>query len=996
MLKNGIYEKIISNILNSDLESLRNSRDIQTSPVDPEELPRLLAAYLSEIIKLRLEQLRDQGKGIDSQISIVGSILRSIMSDSSFDPFVPVGGKPKMLLALSDKKPQIARSAEQYHLSRPLTSISQSSLFTGALREPSMYSELRKEIASSDRVDILVSFIKWSGLRLLIDELKKITDNGGRLRVITTTYLGVTDIKSVEALSQLQNTEIKISYDTKRTRLHAKTYVFQRESGFSTAYVGSSNLSNAAISSGLEWNVKITARDLPDAMEKINRTFESYWNSEDFEIYSHAKIDMLKNSLLSEKFGSNEETVPFIPDIHPYAYQKDILDKLSAERSLHNRNRNLIVAATGTGKTVVSAMDYRRFCLDNPGKPNRLLFVAHREDILRQSLGCFRSVLKDYNFGDLNVGSSDPQSIDHIFISIQMVNSRKLTEITDPSFYDYIIVDEFHHAPASSYQPLLTYYKPKILLGLTATPERMDGQNILQYFDNHIAAEIRLPEAINRKFLSPFQYFIVTDSISLKTAKWSRGGYDRDYLSGLYSNGSTASMERASLIVDSVMKYTDIGKVKGIGFCVSKAHCKFMSDQFNSYGIESVYLTSDSSEDERRNARFKLTSGVKFVFVVDLYNEGVDIPEINTILFLRPTESLTVFIQQLGRGLRISDNKDCLTVLDFVGQANANYSFEKKFTSILSSGSGRLEKEMKEGFPNVPAGCYIQLEKKAEEYILNNITKATGTRSWFISKISAFSSDTGQELNLKNFIEFYGVDTRDLYNKHSFSRLKVLAGISTDFNEPLEPVMTKAFSRICSIDSRRWINFLISVIDSKETLDYNIMKPEEKRMINMFQYTVWQKSYDQCGFSLPEEGILKIRKSGVLFDEILELLKYNLSSIDFIDRTYDAGFESPLDVYCSYTRDQILVAMDFMNPQSVREGVKYLPGWNTEILFVTLNKSEKDYTPSTLYRDYSISDSLFHWQSQSTTSEESKVGQRLHELFWLHHFSHLSASSLLR
>lgn len=162
----------------------------------------------------------------------------------------------------------------------------------------------------------------------------------------------------------------------------------------------------------------------------------------------------------------------------------------------------------------------------------------------------------------------------------------------------------------------------------------------------------------------------------------------------------------------------------------------------------------------------------------------------------------------------------------------------------------------------------------------------------------------------------------------------------------------------------------------KETLDYNIMKPEEKRMINMFQYTVWQKSYDQCGFSLPEEGILKIRKSGVLFDEILELLKYNLSSIDFIDRTYDAGFESPLDVYCRYTRDQILVAMDFMNPQNVREGVRYLPGWNTEILFVTLNKSEKDFTQSTLYRDYSISDSLFHWQSQSTTSEESKVGQR--------------------
>jgi superfamily II DNA or RNA helicase len=298
---------------------------------------------------------------------------------------------------------------------------------------------------------------------------------------------------------------------------------------------------------------------------------------------------------------------------------------------------------------VISALDYKRFCKQHPGQRCRLLFVAHREEILKQSLYTFRAVLKDANFGEMFVGSYKPESIDHLFVSIQTFNSRDFTAKTAPDFYDYIVVDEFHHAAAATYQKLLTHYQPKILLGLTAPPERMDGKSVLEYFNKRIAAEIRLPEAIDRKLLCPFQYFGVTDTVDLNTLKWSAGGYDKGELSNLYTLSGAVANRRADMVVNSLLKYvTDINEVKGLGFCVSIAHAEFMCRYFNRCGIPSMYLTGHSPDEERKAAKQRLVDGeVRFIFVVDIYNEGVDIPEVNTVLFLRPTDSLTVFLQQL-------------------------------------------------------------------------------------------------------------------------------------------------------------------------------------------------------------------------------------------------------------------------------------------------------------------------------------------------------------
>ena len=708
MLHPGLYEQVINNALNRELSEVPEACK-STAPIDTAEASKVLAQYLTEVVQKGLDNVQDNGGGIEAQIELANQIVSIIQTTTKEADFAALGvdRQAEQLLALLWKNdPRLAAGKAAKDIERPETSLAQSSLFTGAIHEPQMYTELKKEIVSADRIDMLVSFIKWSGLRLLMDELRQFTQNGGELRIITTSYMGATDVKAIEELRQLPNTKIKVSYDTKRTRLHAKTYVFYRDTGFTTAYVGSSNLSNAAISSGLEWNVKVTRKDLPETIDKIAATFESYWNAGEFEYYNEGQRERLARALKAEKYSETDHSGIYTLDILPYSYQQEILDKLEAERTVRGHNRNLVVAATGTGKTVISALDYKRFCKQHPGKPCRLLFVAHREEILKQSLYTFRAVLKDANFGELLVGNYKVDSIEHLFISIQTFNSQDFTAKTGADFYDYIVVDEFHHAAAPTYQKLLEYYQPQILLGLTATPERMDGKSILDYFGGRVAAEIRLPEAIDRKLLCPFQYFGVTDTADLSSLKWRTGGYDKAELSNLYTFSGMVAQRRADLVVNSILKYvTDIDEVKGLGFCVSIEHARFMADYFNTHGIPSIALTGDSPDEERNAAKQRLVSGeLRFLFVVDIYNEGVDIPEVNTVLFLRPTESLTVFLQQLGRGLRLAENKECLTVLDFIGQANKKYNFEEKFTALLSNTTHSVSREIKEGFVSAPKG----------------------------------------------------------------------------------------------------------------------------------------------------------------------------------------------------------------------------------------------------------------------------------------------------
>ena len=984
MLHHGLYEQLINHRMDRELADVPEERK-SVAPIDRAEASGVLARYLTGIVQKGLDNLADSGGDLSDQITLTNRIISLVQDATQETDFKALGvsGRAEQLLALlREKDPALAAGKSAKDLVRPESSMAKSSLFTGALHEPPLYLELRKETASADRIDMLVSFIRWSGLRLIMDALREFAQRGGELRVITTSYMGATDMKAVEELRKLPHAKVKVSYNTKITRLHAKAYIFHRDTGFTTAYVGSSNLSGAALTSGLEWNTKVTGQDLPETLDKIAATFESYWNDREFEYYSEQQKERLSRALHMEKHLEADHAGLYTLDIRPYAYQQEILDKLEAERTVRGCHRNLIVAATGTGKTVIAALDFRRFCKKHPHRACRLLFVAHREEILRQSLYTFRAVLKDANFGELFTGNFRPESIDNLFISVQTVNSQQFCEKTPPDFYDFIVIDEFHHAAAPTYQTLLNHYRPLVLLGLTATPERMDGRNILSWFHHRIAAEIRLPEAIERRLLCPFQYFGVSDSIDLNTLKWSAGGYDKGQLSNIYTFSGIIARKRADLILSSVLRYvTDIDEVKGLGFCASVAHAAFMSDYFNAHGVPSLSLSGTSATEERRTAKDRLVKGeIRFIFVVDIYNEGVDIPEINTVLFLRPTESLTVFLQQLGRGLRLAEHKDCLTVLDFIGQAHRKYSFERKFTALLSYTTPNLSREIKNGFSCVPRGCSIQLEKMAARHILDNIRAAFSSRSGLVSRLATFKEDTGLAPTLSNVLEHYHLAPGNLYKFSSFSRLCAEADVIDDFSEEMESTLAKALARFAAANSRRWLRFLLNILPHLADTDIGTLSEMEQRMMQMFYVTVWGRAAETWNSPEVRKRLRALYESPVMFAELTDLLQYRYEHIDFVDTPSDLGFACPLDVHCTYTRDQLLVAMDVPNPSTVREGVKWLPEKKLDLFFITLNKADRDYSPTTMYKDYSISEHLFHWQSQSTTGEDSPTGQR-----YIHH-----------
>ncbi|NLV59916.1 MAG: DUF3427 domain-containing protein [Clostridiales bacterium] len=984
MLRPGIYEQVIDRRLAQALDQLPENRKATTA-LDQAEASSILSRYVADVVRKALERMHDVKSELSDQVALVNQLVAMVGEMAQEDlESISVDERAQQLLALlGEQDPRLALGKSARDVVRPETSLAQSSLFTGAVHEPQMFSELKKEIASADRIDMLVSFIKWSGLRLIMEELTEFTRRGGQLRIITTSYMGATDIKAIQELATLEKVQIKVSYDTKRTRLHAKTYVFYRDTGFTTAYVGSSNLSNAAISSGLEWNVKVTAQDQPQTIRKIAATFDAYWHSDEFEYYSNAQRNRLYQALKAERYTG--ERPQFLFDIRPYPYQQEILDKLQAEREVRGHWRNLVVAATGTGKTVIAALDYRRFCKQNPGKANRLLFIAHREEILRQSQATFACILKDVNFGELYVGGIQPGTLDHLFVSVQTLHSQALYDRLPADYYDYIVIDESHHAAAVSYGKALEHFRPKVLLGLTATPERMDGKSILDYFEGRIAAEIRLPEAIDRKLLCPFQYFGVSDTVDLSELHWVRGGYDRSELSNVYTMNRAVAQKRADHILQSLDRYVaDLNDVKALGFCVSVEHARFMAEHFNQCGFPSMYLVGTSSDEDRRSARQRLVSGkIRILFVVDIYNEGVDIPEVNTVLFLRPTESLTIFLQQLGRGLRLFDGKDCLTVLDFIGAANRKYNFEEKFAALLSGSHHNVEYELQHGFVNVPKGCYIQLEKKAAQIILGNIRQSYGFRAKLVSLIQSFEEDSGQPLTLGSFLRYHHMDARWLYAKFSFSRLCVEAGVREPFCETIEETMTRAFSRLVAIDSRRWIQFLLDLLPRLDDVDFTTLSHLEQQVLNMFYTTVWQETIEDFSADRVWENLYALSDSPVMLEELMELLRFRLDEIDFIDIPAGLPYDCPLDVHCSYSRDQLLVALDFQQPRTLREGVKYLKDKKTDVLLITLNKSDKDYSPTTLYNDYAISPILFHWQSQSTTSADSTTGQR-----YIHHKKH--------
>lgn len=980
----GIYEEIISKSLKQRLANIDSTRFyVCENGIDKAEAAKLLTRYIASILYRILKDFNGD-LSLQNQLVFCNDLLLFIdqkLSDIDLsNNIVDIEGK--ILNAILSKIGSTDNLLNHEILNiTPKTGLTTSTLFTGSSSEISLDSEIEKEILSSDRIYWIVSFIRWSGVRIFEDSLKKFTSKkGNEFKIITTCYMGASQPKAIEFLSSLPNTEIKISYNTNHERLHAKSYIFERESSFDTAYIGSSNLSHSALTKGTEWNLKTTSKENQHIIDKAKGTFLAYWNNPDFEEFKIGGIEKFKKAIRSAN-QKNEDSIIANFRISPYPFQNEILEKLEVERVIHGSFKNLLVAATGIGKTVIAAFDYKRFKLKNQTQSN-LLFIAHREEIIKQSQASFCGILNDPDFGELWVGKDTPESYDHLFISIQTFNSNIefFKERFTSDYYDFIIIDEVHHISADSYRPILQLFDPKILLGLTATPERMDGQWIASDFNNRIAAETRLPDALRMGLLSPFQYFCVTDdTANLRTVRWANGKYDSNELVKLYTLDDT----RLRLILQTIEKYlTDIDNTKALCFCVNKSHAMYMADKFKKYNLKAEYIISEPGRDaelRRKTIRQKLVMGeLNFVFSVDIFNEGIDIPEINTVLFLRPTESLTIFLQQLGRGLRLAENKECLTVLDFVSQANERYNYAEKFRSLIGKTNHSIDKEISQGFPHLPFGCAIKMEQKAQKYILANITSAIFDLRRLRREIATFENNSHKSLNLSNFTDFFNLNIRTIYKgQNCWHTLKSEAfNLRTHLTEK-ENVISRNLKRLTHIDSPRYLSFIEELLKMNFKIGDVFLK-ENLQFLTMLYYDLWQKPFQIFGFVSIKDAFAEIGKHNWITNEISEIIESLRNHIIHLPFRYEPHFKNVLEVHASYTRDELLAHFNlstFEKAYNSQEGVIRIKDINTELLLVTLNKSDRDFSPSTMYEDYAINESMFHWQSQNSIHPDSPVGK---------------------
>lgn len=962
----GLYDHLLTKAIETKISHLGDSNIAELTPVDAEEAHSVLAQYLEHRIAEGLAHYRG-ADAAEKQQQLVDQIEATLATalgneeSSAFGVVTPL----RRLLAI---RPAAAQSDSV----RPESPLSRSSLFTGTRLDASLGSQLRKEIATCDRVDILCSFIKWSGLRVLLDHLRELVEktpgSDPIIRIITTSYMGATDPKAVEVLRELPRTEIRISYDTKRTRLHAKAYLFHRKTGFGSAYVGSANLSNAALSEGLEWTTKLSQYELPYLWEKVTGTFETYWQDDEFQAFDQEAIPRLRRAIQTERSVASEPGMTLNFDLRPFPFQEEILDSISAEREVQGKHRHLVVAATGTGKTMIAAFDYARVARQWGRKP-RLLFIAHRKELLSQALAAFRCVIRNQNFGDLLVDGNNPGQREHLFCSIQSYNSRNLVNEAEDR-YEYIVLDEFHHAAAPSYQALLGRVRPTILLGLTATPERSDQLDVLSWFDGRPSAEIRLPDAINRRLLCPFQYFGIADSVDLSGVSWQRGGYQTDELDGLYTGNHVRAQLILEKLCETVLNVTD---VRGLAFCVSVAHAEFMAQFFNKHGIPAIALSALSSHEERNAAQQRLRErAVNFIFVVDLYNEGVDIPEVDTILFLRPTESLTVFLQQLGRGLRLHPEKECLTVLDFIGIQHKEFRFASRFRALNGKPTAKMDDEIVNAFPHLPSGCVIKLERVAQQRVMENVQQSIRlVRPRMLASLRELKQYLDRVPTLEDAIDYFDATLDELLKRGLWSRLLADAGIGQAVVAPDEQQLAKGIRRLCHVNCPQQIRAL------KEYLLQPRLSAARgaPALIEMLHVSLWGTLHTELAL---EQAMQKLAMNSSAIDDLGAVLDYRLKHSPLIETTDTSAYD-PLAIHAAYTRDEILVALghwSFSSRPSQREGVLHLRDRKLDVFFVTLQKTEDEYSPTTMYEDYLISHDLFHWQSQSNTSAQSSTGRR--------------------
>ena len=952
-LEPGLHDELVDEELASALDALEDEALATLRQLEADQLTRHAPLHLARALQRALASKED----LADQLALCNDLLEVLQAHRIAPP------------------PRLLEAVELAPAERPLLAPGANGLLANDGRHPALDEVLRHELPSAEHVDLICAFIKWEGLRLIRPALQAHLARGRPVRVLTTTYMGVTEPRAVEELEAM-GAHVRVCYETQTTRLHAKAWLFERPRECSSALIGSSNLSGSALTDGMEWNVRLSQRLAPRVLERFRRLFESYWRASLFEPYDQARFVAAARAF----DGARPSGPGAAPPPEPYPHQHEILEALRRERDVHGRRHNLVVAATGTGKTLVAAFDFREHLRRAPS--TTLLFVAHRQDILEQSLEAFRWVLGDDAFGELYVGGHRPERGEHVFASIQSLSSGQGPAALGPGAFDVVVIDEFHHAAAPTYDALLEHLKPKYLLGLTATPERADDEPVLGWFDGHIAAELRLWDALDRQLLAPFHYFGIDDQTDLSQVSWRRGGYDTGELEQLY----TADDIRVRLILRQLCQIvTDPARMRALGFCVSIKHAEFMAEAFCEAGFQALALTSRSTDEERAQAPGRLERGeLQIIFTVDLYNEGVDIPCVDTLLMLRPTESATIFLQQLGRGLRHAPGKACLTVLDFIGAAHRKFRFGERYRALTGSSRAELREGLDGGGLYLPPGCALELDEISTERVLDSVRDALSLRQ------TARELGATGDVPMGEFLEEVGLEVDELYQTKSWSwtKLRQRAGhIDAEaYRAAFDESIGQRIRRLTHIDDPERLRLYLELLGPGEP-DPGSLTQGQVRQVAMLYNRLWGPKTPSGGHAeSPAQALATLRAHELVRAELRELFEVLAAHAharpdvhplcDLIEGWPEA---IPLSAHATYTRQELFAAfgeVGFGEYKSHREGVWYHEPTGADVFLITLDKSADHYTPGVMYEDYPIDERRFHWESQNSTGPDTPVGQR--------------------
>ena len=852
-------------------------------------------------------------------------------------------------------------------------------------RESKVRNEIIDQLRGCDEFIISTAFITLGGITPLLEEFKNLEKNNIKGKILTTDYLAFTEPKAIKKLNSFKNIEVRM-FTTENEGFHTKGYIFKKNNNYS-AIVGSSNLTAKAMVENKEWNVGFTSTKDGEILHNLLNEFDELWNeSKDLDDILPSYEKLYNDNVNFRHIREITKEIENVPELIPNSMQEKFLTNI---RNLikNDEKRAILVSATGTGKTYASAFAVKDF------NPKRFLFIVHREQIAKQSINAYKNVIKDKSFG-LLTGNSKDVNADYIFATIQTLSKDDVYTKFKKDEFDYIIIDEVHKAGALSYQKIFNYFTPKFYLGMTASPERTDGFDIYELFDHNIAHEIRLQEALDEDLLCPFHYFGISD------VTFDNGEIDDDFSDFNY----LTSEERVTYLLEKSEFYGYSGdRIKALVFCSRKREAKELSKKFNQRGHPSTVLTGENSQQERLDAIDRLTNDsnpdkLEYIFTVDIFNEGVDIPEINQVLLVRPTESPIIFIQQLGRGLRKYKNKEFVVILDFIGNYRNNFMIPLALSGDRSYDKDKLRHYLMQGNKIIPGASSISFDEISRQKIYNSINNASFSRvALFKEKYSNLKFKLGRIPMLCDFYKNADFNPELILAHNQFPCYPLFINkVEDDYTCELtesELISLKLISKklikgirpheLIILNCLRYNKyFTVEMIEKCLFEIYGLtdQKDSIEGAINFLSLDFYRKENGDGYQANTVQGFLgkDISYENIFFTDDFKIsdhfrnclanptyLKHFEDAVNYAFLKYENVYRDvkPFKLYEKYSREDVLRLLNwkhFMNGQNIGG---YKIKYNTCPIFVTYNKAE-DISQTINYDDRFLSKEMFYWMSR--------------------------------